>query len=69
MGIEERRLSREVLEELSGVRISAPRSKNAELTRGFVARVPLHWIRAAAGMPGRTLHVALAIWHHHHLAL
>ena len=65
MGIKERKLSTEELTELSGVAVGPPRSKKARLVSGYVGKVPLVWIQTAARLPGRTLHVAMAIWYHH----
>ena len=39
---------------------------NARVTRRPIApgrdRIPLEWLQAAARLPGRSLHVALALW-------
>jgi hypothetical protein len=67
MDVEERKLSSEELAELSGVPIRSPRPQGSKLNQKYMATVPLRWLQIAACLPGRTLHVAIAIWHLHRL--
>jgi hypothetical protein len=33
------------------------------MSRGFIRPIPLDWAHRAMRLPGRTFHVAVAIWH------
>ena len=67
MNIVGRKLSREELSESSGVPIGPSRSRTVASGEKYVASVPLRWLQTAACLPGRTLHVAVALWHYHRL--
>jgi hypothetical protein len=64
MVLREHKLSLAEIEEKTGIRLHAARiaKKGA-----YVERLPLAWIRAAAKLPGKAMHVAVIIWYRQHL--
>jgi DNA-binding MarR family transcriptional regulator len=65
-GTSERKLTPDEIEAETGIRlrtISDAKSRDG----GFVERMPLAWILTAANLPGKSMQVAVAIWHQTHI--
>ena len=67
MSITERKLSSAEIKERTGIQLTASSDRKRKRKSGFVTTIPLPWIQAAAALPGKSLNVALAVWHHIHL--
>ena len=64
MVLREHKLSLAEIEEKTGVRLCAGRGAKKG---AYVERLPLAWVRAAAKLPGKAIHVAVIIWYRQHL--